>query len=199
MSIPKLPVLLLIFSFFLINVDDIKISDSEAATLNKLTAHLDHKPKGEDLVFVESHVQSESTVIRCLAAIVLYKWNQKKYKEMIYDLYAVHDYVERSQNKYNIVDAKELFSGQQPIESRYPQITDKRLYFLIMFLQERDQNKWVDIRGEKISMARFFRAGFMASAFQGTNINPISLMEGIDKQTKKIDLDNLKKDKTSNQ
>lgn len=190
MSISKLPVLFLIFSFSLISVDDIKISDSEAVTLNKLAAHLDRKPKGDDLVFVESHVQSESIVIRSMAAIVLYKWDQKKYKEMIYDLYSIHDYVERSQNKYNIVDAKELFSGQKPIESRYPLITDKRLYFLIMFLQERDQNKWVDIRGEKISMARFFQAAFLASAFQGTNLDPMSLSVSIDKQTKKLILIN---------
>ncbi len=125
-----------------------------------------------------------------LGKVKEFQWDQKKYKEMIYDLYSIHDYVERSQNKYNIVDAKELFSGQKPIESRYPLITDKRLYFQIMFLQERDQNKWAEMGGEKISMARFFRSAFMATAFQGTNLNPMSLSDSIDKQTKKLILIN---------
>jgi len=169
------------------NKDEIKL-------INKLGALLDTKLEDNEIKFLKAQIDSPFFPAKVLSTVMLYKRNQKEYKDILFKIFAVHDYVERSKGKYDLVEYQKIMIVIQEIETNNAKIEDKIIFLLLLFEHYKNQNKWIKMGEKKISAARFFRSSFLAGVFKDTQINVVELTYEIDRYTEKEDLREIQSD-----
>jgi len=181
--------LIIVFIFFQQNLCfSSTLHQDEINVLIEITAFLDKKLSENDVNYIESYSQHNSTIIKALATTILYKTDQNRYRDDIFSIFAVHDYVLRSTGQYNMVHFQDIIDSTKNIETQYSEFSDKRIFLLILFDKYKDQNKWFTTKDQRLSTARFFRTAFFAGVFNGTNIDALELADTIDQITEKNDL-----------
>lgn len=160
------------------------LSDQELQQLNSLGTYMDAVYSEEAMATLRSRLEGRQDVAAALSACILFKHRPETYKAAVFENYAVRDYADRGQGTYNMIGRDQLLAAVRDVEARYPSIDDKRLYLLILYFQFRDANQWFMTDNGKLSAARFFRTAFLVGCLEGSEIDPLALVNAIDRATR---------------
>ncbi len=116
----------------------------------------------ESIACLEKNARSGTYAVAASAAIVLSRHDAEKYREGVQKAFAVDDYAQRSEGKYNIIPYEEVVDALTKIVVGNQAVQDTRVPHLLAFQHFRNQNKWFLMRGQRISAARFFRGSFLS-------------------------------------
>ncbi len=159
------------------------LSDEEISQLNELATYIEQGAAEKHLL---NNLRGKSHPIRAMSAAILYRLDQKAYRDALQKEFSVDDYQARSRGEYNFISSDAMLEVVGRIENRYPQIEDKRILLLLAFSTFRNNNMWISTakKGD-ISLARFFRSAFLASVFEGTGLDAVAVSSSIDEETQK--------------
>lgn len=159
------------------------LSDEEISRLNELATYIEEDAAEKYLL---NHLSGKSHPVRAMSAAMLYRLDQKAYRDALQKEFSVDDYQARSRGEHNFISSDAMLEVVGKIENRYPQITDKRILLLLAFSTFRNNNMWISTAKKgNISLARFFRTAFLASVFEGTGLDAAAVANSIDKETQK--------------
>jgi len=168
--------------------DSVALSAEQTDLLNSMMKNFS---EGIDSAGVDSLrilAMSGSDVVRALAALQLYATDTAAYKKLLFESFAVHDYVDRSEGIYNMIEMPSMLEVARSIEESNAKLKDKRLFPLLVFVWFRDRNEWMQMDEQKLSAARFFRGTVFGLFLQDAGVNALQLSTRIDKETQEADL-----------
>jgi len=188
-GIAALVVAISIFTCNVLYSAPVELNTTDITDLNKIAALHAAEMGKQSVQYLEAQINSPVCPAAALSVAVLFVRDSKTYTQQFYDAFSVHDYLERAQGNTFIVSQEAMLSDIRNIENRYrEEIQDKRVLLLLSYCFYRDQNKWIVINDQRISVARFFRTAFLASMLKGTDIDAVKLANEIDKRTQRQDL-----------
>lgn len=157
------------------------LSESEVSQLNILAPSFN---SSIDNVTIQN-TKSDSCEVNSAKAILRFKKYGMKEMEELFDQFSVDDYKERNKGNYNLWSPGKITQLTGELERKYTNVSDKRLYMLIMFCETKDKNLWVNTESGRLSVARFFRSAFLASVLDNTVHDAVELSNAIDMETQK--------------
>ena len=155
---------------------------NDIITLNNLNKYSSTNISREDEKILQDSLKSNSLVIRSFCSAILYKKNQKKYREVFYGCFTVNDYDSRSNGEYNMIQQTDMLNTVKAIEDNGKILEEKSYNLLLCYCWYRDRNEWIQTDNQKMSISRFFRGAFLGSNFKETNIDVLSLANKLDKE-----------------
>jgi hypothetical protein len=157
-------------------------------SLNLLVTLCDSAWGANDSAFVKDMGARGSYPVRALATALLYRSDPETYGDQFAEIFAIHDYRERAEGKYDVVSQQEMLEELRQAENKHANIFDKRLLLLLMYDHFREVNKWVQTGDQKLSMSRFFRSAFLSAVFEGSDIDAVAIQSELDQRTEAQDL-----------
>ncbi len=160
------------------------LSDKETAAVNAIAPAL-HVAKIGERIRLHTLSEEGDGVVPALATVILFRVDPGRYKDRLFEIYAVRDYALRRQGRYDMVALEDVLADFGRIEKGNPGIRDKDILALLAFLHFRDANTWFMDGTQKVSAARFFRGYFLAVALESTGIDSLAIANAIDVATRK--------------
>ena len=181
-------VLVTIFSFFaLANASFIhaaSFTEEDLVDVNRISRLVGKDNDADMLSYLKTKIDSSNEVVAAIAATALYVHDQKAYKDQFFDAMAVNDYAERKKGNYNMVPLGVMQQLLHAIDQRAKgDKDDERIIILIDFMDLKTKNMWIDMMGEKTSLARFLRGLYLRDCLKSTGIDTEKLANQIDKHT----------------
>lgn len=163
------------------------LTANEVRQINEWTPYLTAPLAKDAEARLRRVLSSGRGATRTLAAVILFRHGGNKYRDAVYDLYAVREYHQRKRGIYNMVDKDRVLNAVGEIEKRNAGVKDKRVFLLLAYLTFRGTNTWflAGPRRQKLSPARIFRTAFLTAALKGTGVDTLSLANDIDRATRK--------------
>lgn len=160
---------------------DAESTDDERAELDTLAVLLDSVLSDSRVVFVDS--VRRATVfesVKALATGLLYVRDSAKYHEAFFNTFSIHDHEARHKGQYNFIDEAEMMSAAAAAQSRFNHLKAGKVLLLLLYLDAREKNWWLQSEPENVSVARFYRTGFLAVLTINTNLDAVRLANELD-------------------
>lgn len=158
-----------------------EISQTELGQLNALASNFDKATSKIEI----SQKTSGSCELNAAQSALEFKQHGMKAMESLFSQFSINDYKERGKNIYNLWESQRVLNLVKNLETRYPKLSDKRLYLLFSFCETKDKNIWFDTKNGSLSAARFFRSAFFASVLKNTGHDALELANAIDRETQR--------------
>lgn len=168
------------------------LGDSDVASLLTLYEYLDPEAPVTvaDVDSIARYLESDCLPVKAAAATVLFAVDSIKYREVFNDVYAVHDYAERSDSIYHFVSGESVLEASASMHAVHREFEGTMIPFLLLYFYYGNHNEWFMAKEQRISPARFFRSAFVAYVYKGKDIDAIALVNRIDQLTSVEDLRN---------
>lgn len=155
-------------------------------TIPDVYSFVQKKPNFEEKDSLIATLESSDCGLRKLATAVLFKYDES-YEEELFDEFAIRDYFERQNGRYNYVDTDFVSQIIEGVEVRYPEY-DSTVHSLYTFCEVQEKNYWQAVDNRKISVARLFRGAFLAQILEPQIEDITPLLGKIDEKTQKEQL-----------
>lgn len=138
----------------------LRLDQSQVKLLNSLSRFIDTEPEGRALSMLEKCLESDNSVVKGLASIILYKHFPLQYEDNFLYKFTLNRSLNNFRSKEEVLvkmpDLPHLLKGLNEYTRRFKDDRVARLYLFYFFRHE--NVKIVGISREKFSLAVFYRA-----------------------------------------